>query len=230
MADIWKEGNGRLRWTTVLPYTDIPSAIDLMGYAQDNGAVGVVIRPYEDQRFMLDPYFYPIFEEAERRGMPMIVHVANANQPLREMMGSPFDLGRGFTTFRLPTVTGCHALFLSEVPERFPKLKWGFIEVSAQWVPWIIHEAIRRGNAMGKTVPENPLVAFNTWVSAQTDDDFDYIFSYAGNDRILIGTDYGHSDTSSEVDAIETFRQMDSVSDESKEKVLSTNPREFYGL
>jgi len=230
MSDIWKEGKGRLRWTTVLPYMDIPSAIALMGQAQDNGAVGVVIRPYEGTRFMLDPYFYPIFAEAERRGMPMIVHVANANDTLREMMGSRFDLGRGFTTFRLPTVTGCHALFLSEVPKKFPKLKWGFIEVSAQWVPWIIHEAWRRGTAMGMDVPKNPLEAFNTWVSAQTDDDFDYIFSYCGDDRILIGTDYGHSDTSSEVDAIETFRNMANVTDAAKHKVLSKNPAEFYGL
>lgn len=230
MADIWARGEGRLRWTTVLPYTDIPSAIDMMGFAQENGAVGVVIRPYEGQRFMLDPYFFPVFQEAERRGMPMIVHVSNANSSLRDILGSPYDLGRGFSMFRLPTVTGCHALLLSDIPKRFPNLKWGFIEVSAQWVPWIIHEAIRRSSAMGISLPENPLREFNVWVAAQTDDDFGYIFSYASDDQILIGTDYGHSDTSSEVDAIETFRGLGTVSNESKRKILTTNPSKFYGL
>jgi hypothetical protein len=26
---------------------------------------------------------------------------------------------------------------MSELPQQFPKLRWGFIEASAQWVPWI---------------------------------------------------------------------------------------------
>ena len=230
LADVWKEGGGRLRWTTVLPYTDIPSAIDLMGFAQENGAVGVVIRPYEGSRFLLEPYFFPIFEEAQRRGMPMIVHVSNANQKLLDMLGSPYNPGRGFTTFRQPTVTACHALLLSDIPKRFPDLRWGFIEVSAQWIPWVVHEAIRRASPGGTALPENPLKALNIWVSAQTDDDFPYIFEYSSDDQILIGTDYGHSDTSSEVDAIETFRGLPNVSEESKLKILSTNPAAFYGI
>ena len=230
MADVWKEGKGRLRWVTVLPYTNLPAALDLMDFAQKNGAVGVCIRPYEGQRFMLDPYFNPIFEEAERRGMPMIVHVANANADLLDMLNSPYDPGRGFATFRLPTVVGCHALLLSDIPRRFPKLRWGFIEVSAQWVPWIIHEAVRRSSQFGGSIPENPLKEYGIWVSMQTDDDFQYIFSYGGDDQFLIGTDYGHTDTSSEIDAIETFRNLPTVSAESKKKVLSTNPRAFYGI
>jgi len=46
----------------------------------------------------------------------------------------------------------------------------------------------------------------------------------------VIGTDYGHTDASSEVDAIEVFRKNDTVSAAVKKKILDDNPRTLYGL
>ena len=54
--------------------------------------------------------------------------------------------------------------------------------------------------------------------------------SYAGEDNLLIGTDYGHGDTSSELNAIARFQKMDGLSEEVKRKILSANPRRFYGI
>lgn len=44
------------------------------------------------------------------------------------------------------------------------------------------------------------------YVACQTDDDLPYILKYSGEDNIVIGTDYGHVDSSSELDAIQTLR------------------------
>ena len=41
---------------------------------------------------------------------------------------------------------------------------------------------------------------------------------------------YGHTDTSSEVDAIEVFRNLDTISEEQKHKVLVDNPVAPYRL
>jgi len=46
----------------------------------------------------------------------------------------------------------------------------------------------------------------------QTDDDFSYVISYAGEENLVIGTDYGHSDTSIELDAISRFKAMHGIS------------------
>ena len=46
----------------------------------------------------------------------------------------------------------------------------------------------------------------------------------------MIGTDYGHTDISSENDAITTFRAREDVSPEVKVKILQDNPRALYGL
>ena len=71
---------------------------------------------------------------------------------------------------------------------------------------------------------------YNIYVSTQTDDDFSYVISYAGEENLVIGTDYGHGDTSSELNAIARFKAMAGLSDEVKRKILSDNPRRFYGI
>ena len=53
---------------------------------------------------------------------------------------------------------------------------------------------------------------------------------YAGEDNLVIGTDYGHTDASSEVDAIDIFRANDLVTDPIKKKILDDNPRRLYAL
>jgi uncharacterized protein len=230
MANVWKEGGGRLRWASVLPLTDIGAAIDMMQFAKDNGAVGVVMKPFEGHRFMLDPYFYPYYEAAQKHDLTITIHIANASEQLMDAVRTPYDPSGGLPQFRMPTVHACHGLLLSELPGMFPKLRWGFIESSAQWVPWIIHEAKRRARQNGMPFSQSPFKDNRIYVSAQTDDDFPYIFDYVGDENIVMGTDYGHTDTSSEVDAIEIFRNLDSVTDESKRKVLWENAVTLYAL
>ena len=67
-------------------------------------------------------------------------------------------------------------------------------------------------------------------MSTQTDDDFPYILSYAGEGNLVIGTDYGHGDTSSELNAIARFKAMAELSPEVKRKILFDNPKALYGL
>ena len=230
MASAWKQSDGRLRWSAVLPLTDLDQAIDMMPWAKENGAVGVVMKPFEDDRFMLDPYFHPYLAAAQEHDLTITIHIANANQNYVKAMNSPYAPSGGLPTFRMPTVHACNGLILSDLPKRFPDLRWGFIESSCQWVPWIMHETSRRAQQAGWKIPENPFKDYNIYVSAQTDDDFEYVFSYIGDENIVIGTDYGHTDTSSEVDAIETFRNLPSVNEESKKKILVDNALGLYHL
>jgi predicted TIM-barrel fold metal-dependent hydrolase len=95
-------------------------------------------------------------------------------------------------------------------------------------VPWVVNEAVRRSGTKG--FPKNPCKEFNIYITAQTDDDFPYVLKYAGEDNIVIGTDYGHTDASSEVDAIEVFRKNDTIGEEVKKKILDDNPRTLYGV
>ncbi len=228
LADIWRMGENRLRWTCVVPALTPSEALAQIRFAKEHGAVGVCMRPFERERMMTNPFYYPIYEEAQRLDIPVTVHLANGSPELFKLLTN--DAGGGFSTFRVPTVTACYALIMSEIPRVFPKLRWGFIEVSSQWVPWVIHEAMRRSLGSARPVSKDCLREYNIYVSTQTDDDFRYVISYAGEENLVIGTDYGHGDTSSELNAIARFQAMDDLSAEVKRKILCDNPKRFYGI
>ena len=228
IADVGKLGRNRLRWTCVVSALSPKEAVAQIRFAKEHGAVAVCMRPFERDRIVTDPFFYPIFNEAERLDLPIAIHLANGNPQLFKLLTN--EAGGGFSTFRVPTVTACYALIMSEIPRIFPKLRWGFIEVSSQWVPWVIHEAVRRSIGRSHPLSTDCLRQFDIYVSTQSDDDFAYVISYAGDDHLVIGTDYGHGDTSSELNAIARFKAMENLDPGVKRKVLSDNPRKFYGI
>jgi predicted TIM-barrel fold metal-dependent hydrolase len=228
MADVWKQGNNRLRWSCVVPAMTLSEVIPQMQYAREHGAVAVSLRPFEDGRHLVDPYFYPIYEEAKRLDMAVAVHIANGSPELVDRFKPRYDKMGGFAQFRIPTVITCLSLMMSDLPKIFPGLRWSFVEASAQWVPWVTKEAIRRSGTKG--FPACPFKEFNIYVTTETNDDFDFVLRYAGEDNLVIGTDYGHTDASSEVDAIDVFRKNASVAEPIKKKILDDNPKTLYSL
>ncbi len=68
------------------------------------------------------------------------------------------------------------------------------------------------------------------FVTCENSDDLPYIVREGGEDCLVIGTDYGHTDTSSDLDAIKIFRERDDLPDSVKKKILSENARALHGL
>jgi len=230
LADIWKEGKGRLGWSMLPPLLSIPDALDEIRIAKAHGAVAVCMRPMEGNRLLVDPYFYPIYQEAERLDMPIAVHIANGNPPILELFRSPYQSGGGFAAFRIPTAMACQQVLTSELPRQFPKLRWGFIEASAQWVPWVVADSKERFAVQGKPSPEKLLEEYRVYVTCQTNDDLPFVLKHAGENNIVIGTDYGHFDASSELDAITILKSSTDISQEAIEKICDANPRALYAL
>jgi hypothetical protein len=46
----------------------------------------------------------------------------------------------------------------------------------------------------------------------------------------MIGTDYGHADSSTELDALTTLKDDGGISAGMHKKIVEDNPRVFYGL
>jgi predicted TIM-barrel fold metal-dependent hydrolase len=68
------------------------------------------------------------------------------------------------------------------------------------------------------------------YVTCQTDDDLDYLLGYAGEDNLVIGTDYGHSDNASEIEALRKIRNEGKITARVIDKILDDNARALYGL
>jgi predicted TIM-barrel fold metal-dependent hydrolase len=46
----------------------------------------------------------------------------------------------------------------------------------------------------------------------------------------MIGTDYGHADSSTELDALTTLKESGGITPQMHHKIVEDNPRTFYGL
>jgi predicted TIM-barrel fold metal-dependent hydrolase len=228
LAAISKTSRGRLFYSCVVPAMTIAAAIEEVKFAKANGAAALCMRPLEGDRHLSDPYFYPLYQVASDLDMAIAVHIANGN-PENADLYRLAPAGR-FAQFRVPTVTACYDVIMSDLHETFPKLRWGFIEASAQWVPWIYREAKIRYRVANRSFPDNVFEAYNIFVTCQVNDDVPYIVNCAGEDRLVIGTDYGHTDPSSAVTALNEFRRLEGIDPAVKEKILSHNAKALYGL
>jgi hypothetical protein len=68
------------------------------------------------------------------------------------------------------------------------------------------------------------------FVACQTDDDLPYVLKYAGENCLMVGSDYGHADNASELLALRRLKENGAIAPVVIDKILCTNPARFYGL
>lgn len=226
LADIWKSAPDRLKWVVMPPLTNIEKSIEEMEFAKENGAVGVFLRGLECERRLDNPYFFPIYEKAQELDLPMCFHSGNNSFMVRDIYASEAGFGRS----KLPVVSAFHSLLMAGIPAKFPKLRWGFVEVSAQWIPYALNDLSIRMKRKGKRMSKTIMADNNFYVACQVTDDLAYVLEYAGEDNLVVGTDYGHSDTSTEIEALRKIKDDGKIPASVADKILDANARALYGL
>jgi predicted TIM-barrel fold metal-dependent hydrolase len=230
LADIWSQSEGRLRWAAVLPFGVMDEALEELRWVAEYGARGVFMRGVEEAGMLHDPYFFPIYEEMSRLDMPVTVHIGNGNPEMERILNHGKG-GSPFSSLRMASVAACHSWILAGIPQEFPELRIGFVEASSQWVPYMVKDLNRRFPARhGRPAPDDLMRESRVWVTCETDDDLEYVLGYTGEDNLMIGTDYGHTDQSSEIMALRNLREQGKVPPGVVEKMLDSNPRAFYGF
>lgn len=227
MADIWSKAKDRLHWAVQLPLMTIDKSLDELRWARGNGACAVFMRGLETHHTLHDPYFFPLYEEASRLNIPIGIHSGIGNFAVNEAMG-----GEPFRVAKLIVIGAFHSMILNNIPERFPKLRIGAIEVAAQWVPYLVHDLNLRLPKL-RNREANPDVlrqSSQLFVACQTDDDLSYVLKYSGDNALMIGSDYGHADNASELLALRKLKEKGDIDSKVIDKILFTNPARFYGL
>jgi len=211
----------------VLPHYSMDEALKELRWARENGACTIFMRAIEADKRLVDPYFYPLYEEASRLDMPLGIHASGATLEMYDFFADE----PGFNKFKLTVVGAFHSIVMADLPSKFPDLRIGFIEVSAQWVPYAAHDLAKRLEGRGRTIDKQDVLRSNRlYVACQTDDDLPYVLKYAGEDNIIIGSDYGHNDTSSELEALRHLKESGEVEPRIVSKILDDNPRVLYSL
>ena len=89
-------------------------------------------------------------------------------------------------------------------------------------------------NPFGKEVEKVNIercLDYNIWVAVQVQDDLDYIIDrYADENHLVVGTDYGHTDTSAEIEALRILRDDGKIPAGAADKILGPNAARLYGL
>ena len=186
-----------------LPLLSMPDALDQLKFAKENGGCRRLHAPSRrlaaDQR---DPYFYPLYEQAEKLNFCIGLHQANGSAAAVDMMVNPDGSRDFFNQYRIFNVGACFRLISSELPKKFPKLRFGFIETAASWMPWVIYELRRRLETVDRELPDDLVERCGIFVTCQISDDVPYLIeSCMGENTLMIGTDYGHADSSTKLDA-----------------------------
>jgi predicted TIM-barrel fold metal-dependent hydrolase len=226
LADIWKQGNGRLRWACILPWYAPEKAVEELQFAVANGACAIFARYAEADQLLNAQSFYPIYEAANSLNVPVCIHASSGTMATHELFGG----GSSVPLFKLGPIGAFATIATSKVPDQFPNLRFGFIELRAQWIPYMCHHFYHTSNKKATWWKDGLLRERRLYVTIQTDDDIPYVLQYAGEDNLIIGTDYGHDDSSSELEALRILRQNGEIPARVIDKMLDDNARALYGL
>ena len=235
-----EQSGGRLRWVCVPPAGVMDVALEEVRWAKEHGAVGVMKKGDPDfGKWPADPYFFPLYEEAQRLDLPICFHQGSGMTDIRT--GADFSLGR-FQRLPLSVVNGFYSFIVNSIPDRFPRLRFGFVEAGASWVPYVAYDLNRRaekqpegGNIDGVKfqMKEDLLASNRCFVTCQVDEDLPYILRYTAGDNLIIGSDYGHSDPSKEhqfVRLLEERAERGDITPDLVRKFTYDNAKALYGL
>lgn len=230
LADRCAKSNGRLRWAAVLPFLRPDAAAEELRWAKENGACGFFKRGFDLNRWVTNPHFYPVYEEANALDLPMCIHTGHP------LPGDEWD--RGF-----PIMHSFTEIVKSKLPEKFPSLRFGYIEAGASWIPYMVSQlgARIRQNERGldKELPQMYELAPNlfrdnrAFVTVDLIDDIESILKFGTEDNLMIGTDYSHTDISANLGAfagVQAWVNEGRLTESQATKLLETNARVFYGL
>jgi predicted TIM-barrel fold metal-dependent hydrolase len=229
MAEIWSKSPKRLRWVLVPPLLSLADKgliREELAFCKQNGACGIFMRGVECERLISHRHFFPLYEAAQELDLAITLHAGINSVPYHDI----FLPSSSLITFKFPVIGAFNGLLEDEIPSRFPGLRWGFIEASAQWVPYVLGEARIRLRSKGKRISDTLMNDNRFYVTTQHTDDLPGLLNEVGDDNFVIGTDYGHKDTATEVMALKRLSSDGSIPKSSSEKILEINPRKLYAI
>lgn len=240
LDDRYTTKDARLFGVGLMPVQEPAAAVVEMGRCQEERSSFVAMMLpsiTRTGRTYGDPFFRPIFEEAERRGMPLAVH------------GGP-SLGMGFDHFRpfikvhtlehpIPLFIQLTDMMFSGVFEDFPGLKVAFLEGGSSWVPWMMdrldyeygwlkHQAPKLSRRPSEYLRDGE----QFWVSAELEEaGLAYCIDAIGSDRVLYPSDYPHERSHDEFGGdVPEFLEDARFNDATKRKILHDNAKTFYRI
>jgi predicted TIM-barrel fold metal-dependent hydrolase len=224
----------RLKGVALLPVQDAELAVqELRRAVTELGLVGGLFPPQHRDLPLDNAHFFPIYEEAERLGVPICIHFVAGIYAGRELFDN-FILRHAYGT--LPQMMALGSLLVGGVLERYPRLRVGILEAGVGWIPYILERIQWRYSLMPGLAPhltrspEEQVKGDQLFFSLEPDEPtVPMVARLIGEHQLVTGSDYAHWDGTSP-ESIRIVRERADLSDDLKRKILSDNPARFYGI
>ena len=149
--------------------------------------------------------YWPIYEAAQAAGLPLGIHVGGYGGHAPTGGGWPSYYNEEHHSNAHSVAAQLTSLVIEGVPERFPKLKFVFIEGGFGWVPAITWRMDKHWQRFRDEVPHvkrppSEYVREHFWFTTQPIEEPDNarhlraVIEWIGVDRLLFSSDYPHWD------------------------------------
>jgi predicted TIM-barrel fold metal-dependent hydrolase len=187
-----------------------------------------------------DEFFFPIFEAAERLGIPLAMHGGPS-------MGFGLDHQTEFVKVHtlehaVPTFIHLTDIIFSGVFDTFPDLRIVCLESGASWVPWMMDRLDYEYNGLlgagvRKRLKKRPSRYFtegdNLWFSLELEEHLalKYTLDAIGSEHLMYASDYPHEPKEGEMKfELEEFLDDAQLATDVKERIAYHNAKRLYGI
>jgi len=229
MAKAQKTWPDRIRWFASLPWQHPELALSELKRSCEAGAVGVMVLANIGGKALTDPMFAPIWSEIDKRKLPVLVY-PSAPPGSKALGMHEFQLTApiGFTFDTSLALARC---IFDGFLDRYPNLKM-IASHGGGALPYLVGrldicwDNIPAASAKTDEPPRNYMrrIYVDTVVFRQ--DVLDMCVSVCGTDNVLYGSDYPHTIG----DMIGCLSRVDSLKDQTKDKVRGLNARRIFNL
>jgi predicted TIM-barrel fold metal-dependent hydrolase len=227
----------RLKFAALAPLGDPRAAAEETERAvRELGAVGITFPPNYAGRSLDQTYFDPVYETAQRLGVPICVHASNGSGKFSEPIGVHDNW---LITHALTMPFGLtHALasvVCGGVLERFPTLRVAFLEGGCGWLPFFmdrLDEHVEKLPSLAPWLTKSPsehIRGGRVLLTCEPEEDLAYTLSRVGDDVIMYASDYAHWD-SEYPDSARMIAEREELTEVQKARILRENALRFYGL
>lgn len=229
----------RLGGVALLPLQDpAAAAAELSRAVRDLDMVGGVVSAVGLDRPLGDESFDPVYAEAERLDVPLGVHggpSAGLGLDVLDRFAQVHTLAHPFAQMRAFV-----SIVMSGVFDRFPRLRIGFLEGGASWLPSLVERMdraceVRRFPEYVGAVARAPsayVEAGNTYFGPDPSEAaLGHVIDCVGSGPLLFSSDFPHEVNLDHCrEEIAAFCSREDLSTSAKRDFLAGNARRFYRL
>jgi predicted TIM-barrel fold metal-dependent hydrolase len=228
----------RLKPVAALPLQDpLAAGAELRRCVAEYGFVGLAMPPNLNRRHLGDAYFDPIYALAEELDVPVCVH-GTAPRPGIHVTG--MELFDTFFMAHMPhhcfdQMLACLAVIGGGVLDRFPRLRFAFLEGWCGWLPFWMERMEEHYDKLAEQLtlrhsPAEYLAEGHLYFACEPgEQSLAYVAARVGAERLIYASDYWHWDADFPGTVAKIAGRTD-LSDGQKRLILAENAARLFRL